>query len=135
MSKQNDFVLAAPQTPNNDFMNSLETLSTDDVVPPHRKMIQSGSVSIFALSKLAIILLCAAIFVYCLSELSGIVTDYRVGDDLYGDISKEFNAIVNGSTEGNVSQLQLSVSDIPMANYAYVLFGGSPIYEPVLNRL
>jgi sortase B len=135
MSKQNDFVLAAPQTPNNEFMNSLETLSTDDVVPPHRKMIQSGSVSIFALSKLAIILLCAAIFVYCLSELSGIVTDYRVGDDLYGDISKEFNAIVNGSTEGNVSQLQLSVSDIPMANYADVLFGGSPIYEPVLGNV
>ena len=54
MSKNNDFVSAAHPTPNNDFLNSLETLSVDDVVPPHRKKIQSGGVSVFMLSRLAL---------------------------------------------------------------------------------
>lgn len=130
MSKNNDFVSAAQSPKNNDFLNSLETLSVDDVVPPHRKKIQSGGVSAFMLSRLAIVLLCIAIFIYCVSELSGIVTDYKRGDDLYGDISKEYNAIINGSTDGNVSQIVLSATDTPMANYADILLNGAPIYNP-----
>lgn len=130
MSKNNDFVPAAQTTPKNDFLNSLETLSVDDVVPPHRKKIQSG-VSAFMLSRLAIVLFCVAIFVYCVIELTGIVNDYQTGNDLYGDISKEYNAIINGSTDGNVSQIILSVADVPMANYADILLGGPPIYKPV----
>ncbi len=135
MSKQNDFVSAAQIPSNNDFINSLETLSADDVVPPHRKKIQSGSVSAFAISKLAIVLLCIAIFAYCISELSGIVTDYQKGEDLYGDISKEFNSIINGNTDGNVTQLRLSKSDMAMASYSDILFGGAPIYPPVLGNI
>lgn len=130
MSKNNDFVSAAQTTPNNDFLNSLETLSVDDVVPPHRKKIQSGGVSVFMLSRLAIVLLCVAIFIYCVSELSGIVNDYQRGEDLYGDISKEYNSIINGNTDGNVSQIVLSASDTPMANYADVLLNGTQIYQP-----
>ena len=133
MSKQNDFVSAAPISPNDDFINSLDNLTTDDVVPPHRKRIQVGSVSAFAVSKLAIILLCVAIFAYCISELSGIVTDYQRGENLYGDINKEFNSIIKGNTDGNVTQLTLSVSDVPMLNYADVLKDGPIIYPPVLG--
>lgn len=135
MSKPNEFVQAAPNTPNNDFINSLETLSANDVVPPHRKKIHSGSVSTFALTKFATIFLCLAIFLYCISELSGIVNDYQVGEDLYGDINKEFNSIINGNTDGNVSQLILSVSDVAMANYADVMIGDVPPYDPVLGNI
>ena len=131
MSKNNDFVSAAPNTNNNDFLNSLETLSIDDVVPPHRKRVQSGGFSFFMISRLAIVVLCIAVFFYCISELSGIVTDYQRGEDLYGDISKEFNTILNGNTEGNVSQIELSVGDIPMASYSNVLMGNLPIYAPI----
>ena len=130
MSKNNDFVSAAQTTTNNDFLNSLETLSVDDVVPPHRKKIQSGGVSVFMLSRLAIVLLCVAIFIYCVSELSGIVNDYQKAEDLYGDIGKEYNSILNGNTDGNVSQIVLSASDTPMANYADVLLNGTQIYQP-----
>lgn len=135
MSKQNDFVSAAPISPNDDFINSLDNLSTDDVVPPHRKRIHSASISAFSLSKLIIILLCVAIFIYCISELSGIVTDYQSGEDLYGSISKEFNSVIHGNTDGNVTQLLLSVSDMPMANYSDVLVGGPIIYPPVLGNI
>jgi sortase B len=131
MSKNNDFVSAAPNTNNNDFLNSLETLSIDDVVPPHRKRVQSGGFSFFMISRLAIVVLCIAVFFYCISELSGIVTDYQRGEDLYGDISKEFNTILNGNTEGNVSQIELSVGDIPMASYSNVLMGNLPVYDPI----
>ncbi len=131
MSKNNDFVPAAQTTTNNDFLNSLETLSVDDVVPPHRKKIHSGDVSLFMLSRLAIVLFCVAIFIYCVTELSGIVNDYQKADDLYGDISKEYNAIINGNTDGNVSQIILSVADVPMANYSDILLGGPPVYKPV----
>jgi SrtB family sortase len=131
MSKNNDFVSAAPNTNNNDFLDSLETLSIDDVVPPHRKRVQSGGFSLFMISRLAIVVLCIAVFCYCISELSGIVTDYQRGEDLYGDISKEFNTILNGNTEGNVSQIELSVGDIPMASYSNVLMGNLPIYAPI----
>ncbi|MBO5970380.1 MAG: class B sortase [Clostridia bacterium] len=130
MSNNYDFVSAAQTTPNNEFLNSLETLSVDDVVPPHRKKMQSGGVSLFMLSRLAIVLICVAIFVYCVTELSGIVTDYQRGDDLYGDISKEYNSIINGSTDGNVSQIVLSASDSPMASYSHILTNGAPIYKP-----
>lgn len=133
MSKNNDFVSAAQTQLNNDFLDSLDTLSTDDVVPPHRKKVYVGSISPFAFSKLLIIFLCILVFIYCVSELSRIVNDYQDGDDLYSDISKEFNSIINGNTSGNVTKLQLSVADIPMANYADVLIGDAPVYAPVLG--
>ncbi len=133
MSKNNDFVSAAPTPSDNEFLNSLETLSIDDVVPPHRKKKQSGGISLFMLSRLILLLLCAVIFVYCVSELSGIVNDYQRGEDLYGDINKEFNTIINGNTDGNVTQILLSTADVPMANYAGVMLGDVPKYDPVLG--
>lgn len=133
MSKNNDFVSAAKTPSNNEFLDSLETLSVDDVVPPHRKKKQSGGISLFMLSRVILLLLCAVIFIYCVSELSGIVNDYQRGEDLYGDINKEFNAIIKGNTVGNVSQILLSTADIPMANYAGVMLGDVPKYDPVLG--
>lgn len=131
MSNNNDFVSAANTTPNNDFIDSLDSLTVDDVVPPHRKKTINTNPSFYKISKLLIVFVCVAVFIYCISELTGIVTDYKRGDDLYDDIGLIYNTSLEGGTEGNVSQIVLSVADIPMANYADVKLNGITIYNPV----
>lgn len=135
MSNNNDFVSAANTTPNNDFIESLDSLTVDDVVPPHRKKAINSNPSFYKISKLLVVFLCIAIFIYCISELTGIVSDYQRSDDLYTDIGLGYLTSLNGSTDGNVSQIVLSVADVPMANYDYTKLNGVTVYPPVSSGI
>lgn len=129
MSDKTKFANA--QYPNNDdFINSLDSLKPDDVVPPHRKKKFKTEISAFKAYRLIMILLCICIFAYCVSELFVIVSDYGKGEDLYEDIKNDYMSIINGFTDSGVTKMPLSKSDMPMSSYHDVLLEGSPVYTP-----
>ncbi len=131
MSNANDaFVNAANPPKDNDFLDSLDTLTIDDVVPPHRKRPARNGISVSKIYRMAIVFLCCAVFLYCVSELITIVKGYEDADVLYGELQEDFWTIMNTSTNGNVSQMVLSLKDIPLVNYDDVLEGGAPDYTP-----
>ena len=130
MSDKIDFVNAAPN-PNDSFINSLDTLKPDDVVPPHRKRTIKADFSANKISRLFLVLLCIAIFAYCVSELFTIVSDYGKGEDLYEDIKDDYMSLLNSFTASGVTNMIVSKSDIPMRSYHDVLVNGSQIYVPV----
>lgn len=116
--------------PNSDFIDSLNSLSQDDVVPQYRRSKKKKAFSLYKFTRVMVILMCIAVFIYCISELSSIVEDYNEGDDLYNEIADGFFAAINGSTQGNVTHMNLSKGDVPLANYADVLLNGVTKYEP-----
>ena len=129
MSDKIDFVNATPN-PNDSFINSLDTLKPDDVVPPHRKRTIKADFSANKISRLFLVLLCIAIFAYCVSELFTIVSDYGKGEDLYEDIKDDYMSLLNSFTASGVTNMIVSKSDIPMRSYHDVLENGSQIYVP-----
>ena len=130
MSDKKDFVNAAlPQ--NDDFIDSLDSLKQDDVVPPHRKKTLKADFSAFKASRFLLVLLCIGIFAYCVSELVGIISDYGKGEELYEDIKDDYMSLLNSFTDSGVTNMVLSKSDIPMSTYHDVLINGSPVYTPV----
>ncbi len=133
MSKNNDkFVSATPQN-NNDFIDSLDNLTVDDVVPPHRNKHALPSISGNKISRFAVLLLCIAVFLYCAYELTDIIRGYRSGDDLYNDILSEYLGALHGSGAANINGMELSNADKPMVNYSDVLQFGPPKYTPVFS--
>lgn len=131
MSNCSDNFVTAANTPNNsDFIDSLDSLTVEDIVPPHAKKSKKKSFSFFKLSRLLVVFLCIAVFIYCMSELTTIVNDYRRGDSLYGEIQKEYYSYVEGNLAGSVTNMNTSASDVPMANYDDVKINGITIYEP-----
>ena len=129
MSDNIDFVRATPNK-KDDFIDSLDSLKLDDVVPPHRKKSFKSDISAFKIYKIVMILLCVGIFLYCASELVNIVSDYGKGEELYDDIKNDYLAIIGGFTDSGVTNMQLSKSDMPMSSYNEVLLNGSPVYTP-----
>lgn len=130
MSDKKDFVYATP-TEKDDFIDSLDSLKLDDVVPPHRKKAFKPEFSAFKAGRLFLILLCIGIFVYCVSELYVIVSDYGKGEELYEDIRDDYMSLLNSFTASGVTNMTLSKSDMPMSSYHDVLLNGSPVYTPV----
>lgn len=136
MSNSNDNFVTAANTPDNsNFIDSLDSLTVEDIVPPHRKKNKKNGVSLFKISRLLIVFLCIVVFVYCISELTTIVNDYQRGDNLYSELEKEYYAALMGSTSGNVTNMNLSASDMPMSNYADVIANGITIYQPPANSI
>jgi sortase B len=131
----NNFVLAANTPDNTDFIDSLNSLSVEDIVPPHKKKRKKNSFSLFKISRLLVVFLCIGVFIYCISELSSIMNDYQRGDNLYGEIENGYQSIIEGWTLSNVSAMNISKSDIPMANYDDVKTNGITIYEPPANSI
>ncbi len=132
---QKTFVSPTTDPRNSEFIDSLDSLSVNDVVPPHRKKSSKSAFSFSKIYRIVIVLLCAAVFIYCIFELTDIVNDYKAGEDLYGDIENAYWAAVNGFTDGNVLSMGLSNSDMPMVNYSTILAGGSVLYEPPNNPI
>ena len=116
MSDKKDFVYATPAE-KDDFIDSLDSLKLDDVVPPHRKRAFKPEFSAFKAGRIFLILLCIGIFVYCVSELFVIVSDYGKGEDLYEDIRDDYMSLLNSFTASGVTNMTLSKSDMPMSSY------------------
>ncbi|MGM9642654.1 MAG: class B sortase [Eubacteriales bacterium] len=114
----------------NTFVSSLNSLTVDDVAPARRSIKTGNGFSGTAFFRIVTVLLCIAVLLYCVFELTEIVDSYRRGNDLYSEIEKSFWAIVNGNTDGGVSGMSIAASDTPMANYSDVLQNGPPIYTP-----
>ncbi|MBR5859242.1 MAG: class B sortase [Clostridia bacterium] len=130
MSDNKDFVNAASKN-TDDFIDSLDSLKPDDVVPPHRKKALRADISAFKASKILLVLLCIGIFAYCISELYVIVSDYGKGEELYEELKDDYLSLLNGYTDSGVTNMILTNSDIPMSSYYEVLVNGSPVYVPV----
>lgn len=126
----NPFVKTTQVLSNNDFTDSLDCLTVEDVAPTQKHKSAKRSFSLFKLSRMLVVFLCVAVFIYCISELTTIVNDYQRGDDLYGQIENEYWAAIMGSTAGNVNHMNISMSDTPMVNYADIIANGITIYEP-----
>ena len=116
--------------PNNEFIDSLDSLKLYDVVPPHRKNKSAPELSVFRVSKRIMIILCIVIFAYCVSELVTIVSDYDKGEELYEDIRDDYMSLINSFTAAGVTNMSMSKSDMPMSSYREVLLNGSPVYTP-----
>lgn len=117
------------------FVDSLDSLTVDDVVPPGRKKNKKKSVSLSKYSRILIVFLCFAVFLYCISELTTIMTDYQRGNDLYDEIG---NGYFNAKIEvipGNVNQMSISGLDMPMASYSDTKLNGITIYLPPDNGI
>ncbi len=134
MSNSNEtFVPAANPTTDNDFIESLDSLTIDDVVPPHRKKPLKENVSASKIIRLAVVFLCLAVFLYCISELTTIVKNYKKTDELYDSFGFSHWQATTSSTGSNVSKLLLQLSDMPMMNNADVILNGPPTYLPPDN--
>lgn len=72
------------------FVSSLEELSTCDIAPKLPR--NYPPVSSFLL-KGAVIVVLAAVMIYCLSEVLASVRGYREADDLYGVMSEDWGAL------------------------------------------
>ncbi len=134
MSDKKDFVNAA-QTPNDDFIDSLDTLKLDDVVPPHRKRTFKADFSAFKAYRFFMIFICICVFAYCVSELFVIVSDYGKGEELYEDIKDDYMSLLNSFTDSGVTNMVLSTSDMPLSSYHDVLLNGSPVYVPAADGI
>ena len=53
----NNFVPAANTPDNTDFIDSLNSLSVEDIVPPHKKKRKKNSFSLFKISRLLVVFL------------------------------------------------------------------------------
>ena len=117
------------------FIDSLDSLTVDDIVPPNRKRIKKKHVSFSKFSRLLIVFLCFAVFIYCISELTTIMNDYQRGDDLYDEIGKGYFSALIDVIPGNVDQMNISGLDVPMANFSEIKEFGPPKYNPPANTV
>ena len=116
---------------NTDFLDSLDCLTVNDIVPPGRKKKKKKNASFSKISKLLIVFLCFAVFIYCISELTTIVNDYKRGDNLYDEVENGYANAVNGGIYGNVNLMNISGADVPMVGYDEIKANGAPpIYLP-----
>ncbi len=126
---------SATPTENTIFIDSLDSLTVDDIVPPNRKKNKKKNVSFSKFSRLLIVFLCFAVFVYCMSELTTIMNDYQRGDDLYNEIEKGYFSAIVDVIPGNVIQMNISGLDVPMASYSDTKLNGITIYLPPDNSI
>lgn len=119
----------------NEFIDSLNSLSAEDIAPACDRKQRKSGISIVKLSRIAVFLLCIAVFIYCMSELTSIIKDYKRGDNLYGEIENGYQSAIEGWTLMNVSQMNISKSDIPMVNYADNVKNGTTVYLPPENSI
>ena len=115
---------SASTTENTDFIDSLDSLTVDDIVPPNRKKNKKRTVSFSKFSRLLVVFLCFAVFLYCMSELTTIVNDYQRGDDLYDKIENGYFSAILDVIPGNVEQMNISGLDIPMASFSEIKENG-----------
>lgn len=120
---------------NTDFIDSLNSLTVDDIVPPYKKVNKKKKVSFSKLSRLLVVFLCFAVFVYCMSELTTIMNDYERGDNLYDEIENGYYSALVDVIADNVNQMNISNSDTPMSNYSDVKINGITIYQPPNNSI
>ncbi len=74
----------------NIFLESLDTLTTEDVAPGAcGKRRKKGRVA--DILRTAVLIVCAAVFVICMFELVDIFMNYKKAGDLYDDIADGFN--------------------------------------------
>ena len=117
------------------FIDSLDSLTVSDIVPPNRKKNKKKAVSFSKFSRLLIVFLCFSVFVYCMSELTAIMNDYQRGNDLYDEIEKGYFSACLDVIPGNVNQMNISGLDAPMASYSYTKLNGITIYLPPDNSI
>ena len=123
---------------NAQFINSLDSLTVNDIVPPGRKKHKKKSLSFSKFSRILVLFLCFAVFLYCISELTTIMNDYQRGDDLYDEIVKGYYSALLDVIPGNVNQMIISGIDMPMASFFEIKENGPQIYDPpnnVINRV
>lgn len=128
-------VSAAPTHNDTDFIDSLNSLTVDDLVPLSKRKKKKKNLSFSKLSRLIVLLLCFAVFIHCISELTTIMNDYKRGEDLYGEIEKGYHSALEEVISGNVDKMNISASDVPMSNYSDVLMNGVTIYQPPTNTV
>jgi SrtB family sortase len=135
MSEFFDNTQTAVISDNSAFIDSLDSLTVDDIVPPNRKKRKKKSASLSKFSRLFIVFLCFAVFVYCMSELTAIVNDYQKGDDLYDEIENGFLSSIVDVIPDIVVQMNISGIDAPMMNFDEIKENGPQIYEPPVNTI
>ena len=128
-------VSAAPTLNDTDFIDSLNSLTVDDLVPQSKRKKKKKDLSFSKLTRLIVLLLCFAVFIHCISELTTIMNDYKRGEDLYGEIEKGYHSALEEVISGNVDKMNISSSDVPMSNYSDVLMNGVTIYQPPANTI
>lgn len=129
------YVSAAPTPNDTDFIDSLNSLTVDDLVPQSKRKKKKKNLSFSKLTRLIVLLLCFAVFIHCISELTTIMNDYKRGEDLYGEIEKGYHSALEEVISGNVDKMNISSSDVPMSNYSDVLMNGVTIYQPPANTI
>ena len=128
-------VPATPQTDNNEFIDSLNSLTVDDLVPPSKRKVKRKKISFTKFFRFLTILLCFAVFMYCISELTSIMNDYKRGEDLYNELEEGYRSALEDVLLGEVNKMNISASDMPMSNYSDVLMNGVTIYQPPNNTI
>jgi sortase B len=136
MSYDYEAKASAATLPNDsEFIDSLNSLTVDDLVPSSKRKKKRKSFSFSKVVRLLVLVLCFSIFIHCISELTTIMNDYKRGDDLYGEISKGYYSALEEVISGDVSKMNISSADVPMANYSDVLMNGVTIYQPPVNTI
>ena len=101
----------------NIFLESLETLTVEDVAPGAVKKRKKRSA--IGLVRAALILVCAVVFVVCVGELAGILVDYKRADDLYDKISEGFHSTgISGGSSINASSRPAVSRQEPLLRYS-----------------
>lgn len=135
MSELYNIRTSPASTSNSDFIDSLDSLTVDDIVPPTRKKSKKNNVSFSKFTRLIIVFLCFAVFIYCMSELTTIVNDYQRGDSLYNEFADIYNSALIDVIPDNVNQMVISGLDMPMAGYDEIRQNGPTQYLPPSNTV
>lgn len=118
-----DAVPVAESADTSIFLDSLETLSADELAPPPDKK-RSGKDIARGMIRYLAMFVCAFVFLMSLKSLVQVMLDYKRGDDIYGDIASNiFEADIGTHAVSPSSKLPQSPI---MLDYYTSLFEDAP---------
>ncbi|MDY4887883.1 MAG: class B sortase [Eubacteriales bacterium] len=96
----------------NIFLESLDSLTTEDVAPGASAR-RKKKFGVADMLRTLLLVICAVVFVVCMFELIDIFMSYKRAGDLYGEIADGFNSA--GGSSGNPIMAALMAGDAPSA--------------------
>ena len=114
---------------NVNVQEKLNSLSCDDIAPKVKKK-KRPAYYIFSTVRIVLFLVCLAVFVFSLKSIFENFEDYKIGDEIYGNIQLEFD---NMGADGLTSPIYSADKTIPLSKFDDMLISDG-VAPPIVSN-